>query len=68
MPSRDASERDVEPPPGFVVMRSSELDPLFGCSDRWGYRGQVGERSMYRTGLESRAAACRAAWEAYADA
>jgi hypothetical protein len=64
MPSVDSNRRDVEPPPGIVVMRSAELDPLFGCSDRWGYRGQVGCVAVYRCGLESRGAACRAAWEA----
>lgn len=64
MPSHDSNRRDVEPPPGIVVMRSAELDPLFGCSDRWGYRGQVGGVAMYRCGLESHGAACRAAWEA----
>jgi hypothetical protein len=68
MPSAETDRRDVEPPPGFVVARSSELDPLFGSSDRWGYRGQVDGRSFYRCGLESRAVACRAAWEAYGDA
>jgi hypothetical protein len=64
MPSDDATRRDVEPPPGIVVMTSAELDPLFGCSDRWAYRGQVGGVALYRCGLESREAACRAAWEA----
>jgi hypothetical protein len=68
MGSDGSNRRDVEPPPGFEVMRSSDLDPLFGTFDRWAYRGRVGERTRIRSGLESRAAACRAAWEAYGDA
>lgn len=63
--SSDAIERDREPPPGFVVMPSDQLDPLFGARDRWAYRGRVGERTVIGSGLESRAAACRAAWEAF---
>ena len=63
MSSDGSDRRDVEAPPGVVVMRSNQLDPLFGCSDRWGYRGQINGVAVYRCGLESRAAACRAAWE-----
>jgi hypothetical protein len=59
--SRDVN-REAEPPPGVVVMRSSELDPLFGCSDRWGYRGQINGVAVYHCGLQSHAAACLAAW------
>lgn len=46
MSSDDASERDVEPPPGFEVMRSVEIDPLFGAWDRWAYRGSVGAMTV----------------------
>lgn len=67
MPSGDA-DQGREPPPGFEVIRSVELDPLFGTWDRWAYRGQVGQMSRIRSGLESRAAAVEAAWEAYRDA
>jgi len=65
MSSGDASERDLEPPPGFEVMRSNQLDPLFGAWDRWAYRGRVGKRTVIGSGLESRAAACREAWAAF---
>ena len=68
MSSRETDRREAEPPPGFEVMRSSDLDPLFGTFDRWAYRGRVGEQTRIRSGLESRAAACRAAWEACGDA
>lgn len=60
--SRDA-DREIEPPPGVVIARSCELDPLFGCADRWGYRGEINGVAVCRCGLESRAAACLAAWE-----
>ena len=63
--SDDARERDVEPPPGFEVMRAVQLDPLFGGYDRWAFRGRVGERTVIGSGLESRAAACREAWAAF---
>jgi hypothetical protein len=62
MSSRDGN-REAEPPPGVVVLPSRELDPLFGASDRWGYRGEINGVAVYRCGLESRAAACLAAWE-----
>ncbi len=67
MSSDDASERDVEPPPGFEVMRSIQLDPLFGVWDRWVYRGEVGDRTVISSGLTSRYAACRAAWGAFTE-
>lgn len=64
MPSDGADYRELAPPPGFVVMRSSDLDPLSGCSDRWAYRGGFNGRALYGCGLESREAAFRAAWGA----
>lgn len=67
MSSDDASGRDAAPPPGFEVMTSRKLDPLFGVSGRWAYRGQIGTQTLIRTGLPSRAAACRAAWGAVDD-
>ena len=64
MSSDGADYRELAPPPGFVVMRSSEIDPLSGCSDRWAYHGEFNGRAMYACGHKSREAAYRAAWEA----
>ena len=46
MRSDGLDRRDIEPSPGVVVMRSSQLDPLFGCSDRWVYRASSGDGSL----------------------
>lgn len=53
-----------EPPPGFVVRRACELDPLFGAFNRWAYRGRIGARTIVASGMQSYSAACEAAWEA----
>lgn len=65
MSSDDASERGLEPPPGFEVMRAVQLDPLFGAWDRWAYRGRVGERTVIGSGFTSRSAACSDAWATF---
>jgi hypothetical protein len=59
------SRRRREPPPGFEVMRASELDLLHGSYDRWVYRGVGVNFSRIRSGLKSRDAACLAAWVAF---
>lgn len=56
------------PPPGFVVLRESEIDPEQGRADRWLYRGILDNRSIIRSGLRSESSACRAAWFAFDDA
>jgi len=60
--ARMAVADTTKPPPGFTVARSSELDPLHGRSDRWGYRGQVNGWAVFGCGRESWLAACLAAW------
>ena len=56
----------TKPPPGFTVARSSELDPLHGRSDRWGYHGEQADGfAAYGCGYPSRTAARLAAWSAY---
>jgi hypothetical protein len=60
--------RYLDPPPGFVVLRESELDPEEGRSDRWIARGIINGRSVIRSDLRARSSACRSAWFAYDDA
>lgn len=55
-------------PPGFVVLRESELDPEHGRADRWVCRGIINSRSIIRSGLRAESSACRAAWFIYDDA
>lgn len=66
--STDSDLRFREPPPGFVVLRESDLDPDRGRHDRWMCRGIVDRRSIIRSGLRSESSACRAAWFVYDDA
>ena len=56
-----------EAPPGFMVLRESEVKEG-GRADRWLCRGTLLGRRVVRSGLRSRGAACRAAWFAYDDA
>jgi hypothetical protein len=67
-PKRDSDRRFRVPPPGFVVLRESEIDPEQGRADRWVCRGILDGRSIIRSGLRSAASACRAAWFSYDDA
>ena len=57
----DDDRKFVQPPPGFVVLRESELW-VEGRHDRWVVRGVLEGRSVIRDGLKSHAAACRAGW------
>lgn len=67
--SKPSSDRRFrEPPPGFAVLRESDLDPEQGSADRWTCRGIIDGRSVIRSGLRSQSSACRAAWFAYDDA
>ena len=67
MTSDALDPRSVAPPRGITVARSSVLDPLFGRSDRWGYRGEVDGRAVFGCGHVTREAACLAAWTAVGD-
>lgn len=53
-----------EPPPGFRVGRASDFDRLFGARDRWAFKGLIGERTVFASGMLSEESACAAAWEA----
>lgn len=61
----ETDRRGCQPPPGFEVICSDDLDPLFGGSVWWMYRGTYGPRSFIRPGFRSYEAACRAAWVAF---
>ena len=54
-PQDDLRYRD--PPPGFVVLRESEIDPEHGRTDRWVCRGIINSRSVIRSGLRSESSA-----------
>lgn len=65
---RDSDRRFRKPPPGFVVLRESEIDPAHGREDRWSSRGVLDGRTIIRSGLRTEASATRAAWFVYDDA
>lgn len=68
MPDPQDDLRYLNPPPGFVVLRESEIDPEQGRPDRWVCRGIINSRSIIRSGLRSHSSACRAAYFVFDDA